>query len=62
MEERELGLLILGWVAGLIVAGGLALNCFGGKKEITTRVKITPEWRLVTDGKKIDTLFIYKQK
>lgn len=30
--------------------------------EIRTRKKITPEWVLTTDGKKIDTIYIYKEK
>jgi len=30
--------------------------------EIRTKKKITPEWVLTTDGKKIDTIYIYKEK
>jgi len=30
--------------------------------EIVTKEKIEPEWKLVTDGKAVDTLYIYKQK
>lgn len=59
MKEKELMFLTIGVVAGMIIA----IYCLGGKKtEITTKVKITPEWKLITDGKKIDTIFIYKAK
>jgi hypothetical protein len=30
--------------------------------EIVTKEKIEPEWKLVTDGKAVDTLYIYKRK
>ena len=29
---------------------------------IQSNSRLIPEWKLTTDGKKIDTLFIYKQK
>jgi len=44
----------------------VAVKIFGWeyfhKKEIVSNVRLTPEIKLRTDGKKIDTLFIYKSK
>ena len=31
------------------------------KIEIRSSKKIIPEWQLTTDGKKVDTVYIYKQ-
>jgi hypothetical protein len=47
----------LGLILSLIV---LAIP--SPQPEIRTKKKITPEWELTTDGKKIDTIYIYKQK
>ncbi len=29
---------------------------------VESKVRIEPEWRLVTDGKVVDTLYVYKAK
>lgn len=40
----------------------LTFGALLGDTEIVTKERIEPEWRLVTDGKVVDTLFIYKEK
>ena len=46
----------------LFVALFLAFATFSEHEcEIVTKEKIEPEHRLVTDGKVVDTLFIYKE-
>jgi len=59
---KEYNLLLVGWVIGMIMASVTALFSFGGDVKITTTKKIIPDWKLVTDGKKVDTLYIYKNK
>jgi len=47
----------------LCVALFLIVATFSEHKcETVTKEKIEPEWKLVTDGKAVDTLYIYKQK
>lgn len=46
-------------ICGFLGCGGYLLF---SAKEIESKVLITPEVRLTTDGKNVDTLYIYKQK
>lgn len=65
METRKsVGL----WVI-LVVVGALMLlilfeiiNSTFPPKELNTKEKITPEWKLITDGKSVDTVWVYKIK
>lgn len=54
---------ILGMVFGLMFV--LAVRCnnqITPTKTIETKEKVVPEYRLTTDGKTIDTIWIYKTK
>ena len=59
----DVGTLFMGWFIGmitfLIVSGVVSQDT---KIEIRSNKRIQPEKRLTTDGKTIDTLFIYKQE
>jgi len=60
---REFDIFTAGWVVGMIMAGGIAIFTFSGDtQEIRSNVIITPEKLLTTDGKTIDTIYIYKIK
>lgn len=60
---KEFEYFITGLFIGIIFTAVMTLVFFLGEPEvITTSKKITPEWRLITDGKKVDTLYIYKTK
>lgn len=49
-------------ISGMILLGGyITFDWFKGKN-IESPKRITPEIRLTTDGKKVDTLYIYKLK
>lgn len=39
----------------------LTFGALLGDTEIVTEERIEPEWRLTTNGKVVDTLFIYKE-
>jgi len=48
-------------IVGLLI--GLAIGSITFyKKEYVSKTKIVPEIRLTTDGKKVDTLYVYKLK
>jgi hypothetical protein len=51
-------LAIITFVVGGIIVGGIWH--FADKDYIESKTIITPEIKLTTDGKKIDTLYIYK--
>lgn len=51
-------LAIMGFAAGGIIVGGFWL--FTDKDYIESKTLIVPEIKLETDGKKIDTLYIYR--
>jgi hypothetical protein len=59
---ETLGCLCIVAVVGM--CGFLGFGCYYifSADEIESSTRIIPEIRLVTDGKKIDTLYIYKQK
>lgn len=47
-------------IFGAIV--GVSTYFFSHKKEYVSKTRIIPEIRLTTDGKKVDTLYVYKLK
>lgn len=59
----DVGTFFIGWFIGMMTA--VILFMIVNKNppiEIHTDKRIQPEKRLTTDGKTIDTLFIYKQE
>ena len=61
--ENTFGAFMAGFLIGIVITVILSISAISSNKvEITADKKIVPEWRLTTDGKKIDTLYIYKQK
>ncbi len=59
-------MLLVGFIAVVIVIimGGYGLYrvIFPKEKKIESKELIVPEIKLVTDGKTIDTVYIYKEK
>jgi len=63
MENSEFGNgLIAGWIGGMLVFIGLFLILSKSPKEFKSSTKIVPEKVLTTDGKKVDTIYVYKLK
>ena len=60
--EEEFGAFMVGLLARIALAVVITISSLSGERTITTDKKIVLEWELTTDGKKIDTLYIYKQK
>jgi hypothetical protein len=61
--ENTFGAFTIGVLVGIILTVVLTISALStNKKSISSSKKITPEWKLVTDGKVVDTLYIYKQK
>lgn len=58
------------FVAGIITGCCLMISAIflmftfwtNSPTEIISNVRMVPEWKLVTDGKTVDTVFIYRQK
>lgn len=55
------GLTIIGIVGIILLGSYITFDWFKGK-QIESPKKLVPEIKLTTDGKKIDTLYIYKLK
>jgi uncharacterized protein YxeA len=53
--------LIIGFILTFILGGYFLFDIFSIDK-IESKVKLKPEYRLETDGQKIDTVWIYKQQ
>jgi uncharacterized protein YxeA len=53
--------LIIGFILTIILGGYFLFDIFSIDK-IESKVKLKPEYRLETDGQKIDTVWIYKQQ
>lgn len=64
MDNEQIFVAFIGGFLIGIITTVIILSSVLSDKEIiiTTDKKISPEWKLTTDGKKIDTLYIYKQK
>jgi hypothetical protein len=59
----DVGTLFMGWFLGMITCGILFIMVNKDTPiEIHSNKRIQPEKRLTTDGKTVDTLFIYKQE
>ena len=52
---------IVGFVLGMFTCIGLTIFTLSGETTIQSNKPIIPEKKLTTDGKTIDTLYIYKQ-
>ena len=53
---------LLGYIIGFLVASVTIIFIYEPRNSIQSTKPITPEKRLTTDGKTIDTLYIYKIK
>lgn len=61
--ENTFGAFMVGVIIGILITILIAVFSLSSKQvQITTNQKIIPEWKLTTDGKVVDTLYIYKQK
>lgn len=60
-DNPELNIFLAGFVVGMIACVVIAISSFSGKTTIQSRKIIVPEKQLTTDGKTVDTLYIYKQ-
>jgi len=59
----DFGTFMLGWFVGIITSVILFIAVNKDTPiEIYTNKRIQPEKKLTTDGKTVDTLFIYKQE
>jgi hypothetical protein len=59
----DVGALFMGWFLGIITSVILLIMVNKDTPtEIHSNKRIQPEKRLTTDGKTVDTLFIYKQE
>ena len=59
----DFGTFMLGWFLGIITSVILFIAVNKDTPiEIYTNKRIQPEKKLTTDGKTVDTLFIYKQE
>ena len=63
LAEKDTVIGCFGWIVlTLFVILFLTIATFSKHEcEIITKERIEPEWKLVTDGKAVDTLYIYKE-
>lgn len=59
---NDYNLFFMGWVFGMVTALCVVIYNHEPSNSIQSTKPITPEKRLTTDGKRIDTLYIYKIK
>jgi hypothetical protein len=55
------GVFMVGWFVGMVTCLIVTLWSMSGETTIQSNKIIIPEKKLTTDGKTIDTLYIYKQ-
>ena len=55
------GTFMFGWLIGMLTCLVVTISCMSGETTIQSNKPIIPEKKLTTDGKTIDTLYIYKQ-
>ena len=60
-DNPVLNSFIAGFVVGMIACIVMTLFTLSGETTIQSNKPIIPEKKLTTDGKTIDTLYIYKQ-
>lgn len=58
---KGLGCLLFFAIAGVIIGGYLIWDNTG-TQTIESKVKVKPDFRLEADGKKVDTVWVYKFK
>ena len=56
-----IGVFMVGWFVGMVTCLIVTLWSMSGETTIQSNKIIIPEKKLTTDGKTIDTLYIYKQ-
>jgi hypothetical protein len=56
-----IGVFMVGWFFGMVTCFMVTLWAMSGEIIIHSKTIIIPEKQLTTDGKTIDTLYIYKQ-
>ena len=56
------GAFIVGVLVGVVIMTILTVIVLQGATRIVSTTKITPETQLTTDGKVVDTLYIYTEK
>jgi hypothetical protein len=59
--EDSFGTFMFGWLIGMLTCLVVTISCMSGETVIQSNKIIIPEKKLTTDGKTIDTLYIYKQ-
>lgn len=63
IEEPLGGAFAVGMFVGVVLTAIIALATLGSNTPtITSTVRITPQTQLTTDGKVVDTLYIYTEK
>jgi hypothetical protein len=60
-ESPEFNIFMVGWLVGMVTCLIVAFWTMSGETTIQSNKPIIPEKKLTTDGKTIDTLYIYKQ-
>jgi hypothetical protein len=60
-SPSEFNIFMFGWLIGMLTCLVVTISCMSGETVIQSNKIITPEKKLTTDGKTIDTLYIYKQ-
>lgn len=57
--EKSWNIFMWGCLIGIVIS---FIAFTSEEPVIQTNKRIVPEWKLTTDGKKVDTLYIYKSK
>lgn len=60
-SNSEFNIFMFGWFIGMLTCLIVLLWGRSGETTIQSRKIIIPEKQLITDGKTVDTLYIYKQ-
>ena len=60
-SSSEFNIFMFGWFVGMVTCLIVTLWGMSGETTIQSNKIIIPEKKLTTDGKTIDTLYIYKQ-
>ena len=60
-NSSDFDVFMFGWLCGMITAVIIAVWVYSGETTIESKKIIIPEKKLTTDGKTVDTLYIYKQ-
>ena len=60
-SPSEYSIFMFGWLIGMLTCVVITISSLSGETTIQSRKIIIPEKQLTTDGKTIDTLYIYKQ-